>query len=86
MVENSEIMHFKRQVPKMQNKRALAEVHRQNCGRSSRAEEAVPAKCSSPCSNPNDRCQGCNDAERSERQSTIKSDAKCEDKTHDEQS
>ena len=28
----------------------------------------------------------CKEAERSERQSTSKSDAKCKDKTHDEQS
>ena len=86
VVENSEIMQSKRQAPEIQKERKLEEVPRQNCGRSSRAEEAVPAKYSSPCSNPNDRCQGCNDAERDERQSTSKSDAKCKDKIHEKES
>ena len=35
---------------------------------------------------PNDRCQGCKDAKISERQSTIKSDAKCNDRTHGRES
>ena len=41
VVEISEIMQILKE-------RKFAEVHRQNCGRSSRVEEAVPAKCSSP--------------------------------------
>ena len=48
VVEISEIMQNKRLVPKIQKERKLEEVHRHNCGRSSRDEEAVPAKCSSP--------------------------------------
>ena len=47
VVEISEIMHSKDKCQRSRRNGISREVHRQNCGRSSRAEEAVPAKGSS---------------------------------------
>ena len=52
VVEISEIMQSKDNCQRSRKVQKLVEVHRHNCGRSSRAERAVLVKCSSLWSSP----------------------------------